>query len=104
MAAMQSHGFDVLTFFTAVLVLQLVLSLRPRKVLLLCAGHFFYACWDWRFLRLVWATTATAYLYGRQIHQSKTEHAHTVLTHLNVVLPVGVSAHWTGGLCLDPLP
>lgn len=67
------NSFDFAVFFTAVFLLQLVLRHRPRNVLLLGAGYFFYACWDWRFLWLVWATTAIAYLGGWRIHRSKAE-------------------------------
>ena len=37
---------------------------RARKIWLLVASYYFYACWDWRFLGLIAASTAIDYLAG----------------------------------------
>jgi len=38
---------------------------RARKLWLLLASYVFYACWDWRFLSLLWLSTAVDFLCGR---------------------------------------
>lgn len=35
-----------------------------RKNLLLAASAYFYACWDWRFLGLLWALACVCYVAG----------------------------------------
>ncbi len=50
-------------FFAAVLAgLAVVRGRQARKVLLLGASYYFYACWDWRFLALLIAAIAGTYL------------------------------------------
>jgi D-alanyl-lipoteichoic acid acyltransferase DltB (MBOAT superfamily) len=36
-----------------------------RNTLMLVASYYFYACWDWRFLFLIWAVTGASFLAGR---------------------------------------
>ncbi|MGH7127381.1 MAG: MBOAT family O-acyltransferase, partial [Planctomycetaceae bacterium] len=40
---------------------------RPRKLWLLAASYYFYATWDWRFLALIWISTAVDYVAGRMM-------------------------------------
>ncbi len=55
-------------FFLAVFALHWALpSHRARKVLLLLASYAFYAAWDWRFLSLIWVSTATDWTAGRML-------------------------------------
>src|SRR5690606_12444129 len=37
---------------------------------LLLASYFFYACWDWRFLFLIWFVTAVNYYFGLSIAEA----------------------------------
>jgi len=53
-------------FFCVVFAVHWALrSPRPRKLWLLAVSYGFYACWDWRFLALLWATTALDYACAR---------------------------------------
>jgi alginate O-acetyltransferase complex protein AlgI len=40
---------------------------RERKIFLLAASYFFYAAWDWRFLSLIFISTAIDYIAGLMI-------------------------------------
>ncbi|MFQ5766780.1 MAG: MBOAT family O-acyltransferase [Acidobacteriota bacterium] len=45
-------------FFVVVFAIYHTLSVRPQNVLLLLASYFFYGCWDYRFLGLIFVSTA----------------------------------------------
>ena len=61
-------------FFVLVLgvyvALARVSSRRPQNLLLLLASYLFYGAWDWRFLGLIWISTAVDYWVGLRLHQS----------------------------------
>jgi alginate O-acetyltransferase complex protein AlgI len=55
-------------FFFFAFVFTVYWALRqntPRKIFLLAASYFFYACWDWRFLFLLIGSTTLDYTIGR---------------------------------------
>ncbi|TAE52075.1 MAG: MBOAT family protein, partial [Bacteroidetes bacterium] len=45
--------------------------LRIQNLLLLLAGYVFYACWDWRFLGLLWALASLDFWIVRNIAASE---------------------------------
>lgn len=47
----------------------------PRKLWLLAASYVFYAAWDWRFLGLIFATTAVDFYAARRIEAAPTKEA-----------------------------
>lgn len=47
-------------------------KVKHQNTFLLAASVFFYACWDWRFLGLLFVSTVIGYVSGVQIHKSKT--------------------------------
>lgn len=65
------NSFDFLLFFSVVFVVQRVLPHRPRNLFLLAASCFFYGCWNWRFLGLLWVTVGTDYVVSRRIERSE---------------------------------
>ena len=63
--------FRFLVFF--VLAFGVHWALRPataRKAWLLGCSYLFYAAWDWRFLALIWISTAVDYVAGLGIHRA----------------------------------
>jgi alginate O-acetyltransferase complex protein AlgI len=59
--------FNTLHFavlFTAVLIAYFSMSHKRQNALLLAASYFFYACWDWRFLSLIFLSTAVDFYVG----------------------------------------
>ena len=61
------HSFLFVAFFACVWLLTLSLPQRWRNAWLLAASFVFYAAWSWKFLLLLWASTALNYAAGRGI-------------------------------------
>src|SRR5437660_9893148 len=59
-------------FFVVLVALYGSLPLALRKPLLLAAGLFFYAYWDWRFLGLMGLCIVVDYHLARWIHEAPT--------------------------------
>ncbi|QEF99485.1 Peptidoglycan O-acetyltransferase [Stieleria maiorica] len=66
------NSFDFFGFFVVVFLVQLVLPHRARNLFLLATSYFFYACWDWRFVGLMAASTVIDYVCSHKIHRSET--------------------------------
>lgn len=57
-------------FFLTVLLLYRCLGHRAQNWLLLVASYFFYGCWDWRFLSLIWISTTVDFVAAKTLHRS----------------------------------
>ncbi len=55
-------------FALAVYSIYSILKHRPQNTFLLAASYFFYGCWDWRFLALIFITTLTDFLCSGKIY------------------------------------
>jgi alginate O-acetyltransferase complex protein AlgI len=58
-------------FFAVLIALYQLLPLRYRKSLLLAAGLYFYAYWDWRFLGLMMTCIGADFFLALQIERAK---------------------------------
>jgi alginate O-acetyltransferase complex protein AlgI len=67
-------------------VLYFNLELTWQNIVILVAGLVFYGWWDWRFLFLIFATTAADYLCAILIHESTTERRRTVFLTAALVI------------------
>lgn len=67
------NGYLFWAFFAIVLVVYRVLPWRGQNAWLLVASYVFYGSWDWRFLSLIWLSTAVDYLVAQQIDASDDE-------------------------------
>src|SRR5436190_18698726 len=64
--------FRFFWFFLAVFAIYWSLRRNePRKIWLLACSYFFYACWNWKFLFLIMASSALDYLVGQAMTRSK---------------------------------
>ncbi len=64
-------------------------SLKAQNIFLLLASYFFYACWDWRFLFLIFFSTGVNYFFGKGIGKSlekKRKNLTTIAVIINLVL------------------
>jgi D-alanyl-lipoteichoic acid acyltransferase DltB (MBOAT superfamily) len=63
------NSLEFAAFFVVVYALYLATlrRVRAQNLLLLAGSYFFYACWDWRFLGLIWLSTAIDYAVGRAL-------------------------------------
>ena len=64
------NSFNFIIFFVLVYCLYLVLSHKAQNYLLLFASYFFYGCWDWRFLFLIFSSTIVDYFCGLKIYSN----------------------------------
>ena len=61
------NSYTFFVFFIIVYALYRCLPRRQQNWLLLAASYFFYAAWDWRFLSLIWLSTAVDFVCARQM-------------------------------------
>ncbi|MEM6689133.1 MAG: MBOAT family O-acyltransferase [Planctomycetota bacterium] len=63
------NTYKFLAFFVFVYAIYRVLDgkVRTQNLLLLTASYLFYAAWDWRFLALIWASTAIDYTVAHRV-------------------------------------
>jgi alginate O-acetyltransferase complex protein AlgI len=59
------NSWEFVVFFVLVFALYRVLPARGQNALLLVASYFFYGWWDWRFLGLLFISTAIDYFVGK---------------------------------------
>jgi alginate O-acetyltransferase complex protein AlgI len=57
-------------FFLTVFFLYLVLPHKWQNRMLLVASYFFYACWDYRFLTLIFISTTVDFFVGKWIYET----------------------------------
>lgn len=79
-------------FFLVVFSLHWMLVRRPRiwKPFMLSASYFFYGSWDWRFLGLIAACTATSHIAAVGISRTERPARRRLLLVLALVFNLGV--------------
>lgn len=65
------NSIQFLIFFLVTYGLYRCLGHRWQNRMLLAASYVFYGSWDWRFLFLLWLSTAIDYFCGRKISKCK---------------------------------
>src|SRR6476619_3545863 len=93
--------FRFFWFFLAVFAVYWSLrENRSRKIWLLVCSYFFYACWNWKFLFLIIASSALDYFVGSMLARTDDPRKRqgwlilslpASLHTLEIVIPVGVS-------------
>ena len=90
---MYFNSWQFVFFFVVVYFGYLILpSVRGQNVLLLVASYLFYAAWDWRFLSLIWISTAVDFCCGIAIHQSSDLKRRRQLICLSIATNLGMLA------------
>ena len=84
------NSFDFLLFFTVVFAVQWWLPHRARNVFLLLASCFFYACWDWRFLGLLWVTILNDYTISRLLERTEQTGRRKLLVGVSCAFHLGI--------------
>lgn len=82
-------------FLPVVLSLYWLLSNRPlryQNLLLLLASYFFYGCWDYRFLLLLFFSTALDYVSGIMIHKARNAGTARMWLWLSISINLGFLA------------
>ena len=81
-----------LVLFGVVCLLYFPLPRRQQNIVVLAAGIVFYGWWDWRFLFLIFATTAADYFCALQIHAATSERRRTAFLTTALAVNLGVLA------------
>lgn len=89
---MAFNSVQYLVFLAAVVGLYGLLPKRGQNVLLLVASYVFYGAWDWRFLSLLWISTATDFLVGRAMGHTEEERRRRRLLLISMVVNLGMLA------------
>jgi len=63
---------------------------RARLMMLLGASYFFYGYWNYKFVALIFASTALDFMLGLKIHDAKTQEAKKRLVILSVIVNLGI--------------
>ncbi len=63
---------------------------RAQNVLLVVASQFFYACWDWRFLGLLWFSMLVDYFVALRLEASSDPRQRKRLITLSVSVQLGI--------------
>lgn len=86
------NSLNFLLFFIIVYSAYRVLPHRGQNYLLLIASYYFYACWDWRFLGLIWLSTLVDFLCGLKIHNAVSQSQRRLFLTISVGVNLGVLA------------
>jgi alginate O-acetyltransferase complex protein AlgI len=84
------NSVQYLVFLALVISAYPLLRKRGQNVLLLIASYVFYGAWDWRFLSLLWISTATDYFVGRGMGRHDDERDRRRLLLISIVVNLGM--------------
>ncbi len=74
------NSFHFVVFFAVVFLLVAILRHRvtARNAVLLIASYYFYGCWDWRFLGLIFISTIVDYICGLLLDVKRVDPNHNI--------------------------
>lgn len=81
---------EFFVFLPIVLGIYFLLSWRMQNAWLLLASYVFYGSWDWRFLGLIFVSTAVDYLVGMGLGQSDDTRRRKHLLVVSMVTNLGI--------------
>ena len=76
-------------FFAFVLALYHALPHRKQNAMLLAASYFFYACWDWRFVSLIFISTTVDFYVGAWLQKCEDPKRRKSILAWSVVFNLG---------------
>src|ERR1700733_14593988 len=85
------NSYTFIVFFLIVLVLHnLPLAWKVKKVNLLLASYIFYAAWNPPFILLLWLSTVVDYFVGRALYTQTNKHKKRVLLVISLIGNLGM--------------
>lgn len=84
------NSIPFFVFFALVFLAYIWLPHRKQNTLLLVASYFFYASWDWRFLSLIWISTAVDYIAALRIDEAKEEKTRRAWLFASICCNLGI--------------
>lgn len=84
------NSFHFAAFFLVVYVAYRLVSFRWQNPLLLAASYYFYGCWDWRFLALIWFSSSLDFLLSRALQRTSRARRRQGLLLVSVATNLGI--------------
>ena len=81
---------EFLILFASTCLLYFNLERKQQNLVILVAGLIFYGWWDWRFLFLIFATTAADYVCAIRIQQATSERQRRAFLTVALTINLGV--------------
>src|SRR6202046_2882798 len=97
------NSYTFIVFFALILVLHnLPLSWKVKKVNLLLASYIFYAAWNPPFILLLWLSTVVDYFVGKALYTQTNRHKKRVLLVISLIGNLGMLCFFKyGGFLLE---
>src|SRR5688572_7830504 len=97
------NSYTFVAFFILILILHnLPLSWRLKKVNLLLASYIFYAAWNPPFILLLWLSTVVDYFVGRALYTQENKYKKRMLLVVSLIGNLGMLCFFKyGGFLLD---
>jgi len=97
------NSYTFIAFFLIVLVLHnLPLPWKVKKINLLVASYIFYAAWNPPFILLLWLSTVVDFFVGRALYIQPNKHKRRVLLVVSLIGNLGMLCFFKyGGFILD---
>lgn len=84
------NSIHFLLFLPIVLLGVAVLPARWRNPFLLVASYYFYGSWDWRFLSLIFLTTAVDYTVGHLMYDTRDPGRRKIILTVAICINLGI--------------
>lgn len=84
------NSLEFVFFFILVATIYHCLDQKKQNILLLLASYFFYACWDWRFLGLIFISTIVDFFCARAIYAKSLKQTRKKLLFISVATNLGI--------------
>lgn len=97
------NSYTFIAFFIVILVVHnLPLSWKTKKINLLIASYIFYAAWNPPFILLLWLSTVVDFFVGRALYTQQNKHKRRVLLIVSLIGNLGMLSFFKyGGFLLD---
>src|ERR1700759_151573 len=97
------NSYTFVVFFAIMLILHnLPISWKAKKVNLLIASYIFYAAWNPPFILLLWLSTVVDFFVGRALYTQPNKHKRRLLLVLSLIGNLGMLCFFKyGGFLLE---
>lgn len=95
------NSYTFIVFFILILILHnLPLGWKTKKVNLLLASYLFYAAWNPPFILLLWLSTVVDYFVGRALYRQENKHKKRFLLVISLIGNLGMLCFFKYGTFL----
>src|SRR5258705_10834478 len=97
------NSYTFIVFFVIILILHnLPLAWKTKKINLLLASYVFYAAWNPPFILLLWLSTVVDYFVGRALYTQDNKAKKRLLLVISLIGNLGMLCFFKyGGFLLD---